>query len=435
MQLFDHGLSLCTLESAYVVVRSVSECRIDEVLRVAALVGDHAVERQVEVGICDICRVRILFDSEFGVDSYSLELLLHENAESVERTCSIVSDRDLERLAVLLIDAVRVQRISVCLDEFLGLCRVYRRDGHLAVSSRIRERAVSGADRALEVLSDGVLIYCKVDGLSQVGVEPVLVEDVVLESCARHGLDLVLVRVLLVNFESRGAYAVVAVDLSALHREQLRIVFLHVVEDRSIEVHIAVPVILVLRDRNVSFRLELADHERAGADRCLVEVLCSVEIYHAALRARKVVLEHRRRSVSGIDCDRLVVNGSPCELVEVSVLCHPLVFLAQSLDVLDDHVCCQRIAVRERDTVLELDCPDVSVNFSALGQAWHHFGVLVELEQCFGDAVNGCVPSVVLLVDVQARISERRGSAQRVVIRSAGRSFSSSAGSHAEHHA
>ena len=254
---------------------------------------------------------------------------------------------------------------------------------------------MSRAYCTFQIIRYFILVDSQVDCFSYCIIKPVLVENVVLEPCARYGLNSIFVRLLLIDLESSGRNAVVAVDLAALHCEKLRIVFLHVVENRSVEFDISAPVVVIARNSDIAFRVELLDHERSCADRVFVKICSCIKIDHSALRAGKVVLKHWVYILAGVYYDLVVSVSLP---VKISKILESLIDLSESLDILYYHVRCERIPVGEANTIFQSDGPCSSVSNRILCQTVYSNCILIESEQGFRQSVDRCIPSVIFFV-------------------------------------
>ena len=120
LKLSDKFVCLIALKACRGPVAAGTKHGIDEIVRVAVLVGYHAVESNVIVAGENVGRVCVLLRGEGGADANGLELLLNEKRQRVERAGRIVAYVEIEILSVLLIDAVRAESVSGFFN--CGLC-------------------------------------------------------------------------------------------------------------------------------------------------------------------------------------------------------------------------------------------------------------------------------------------------------------------------
>ena len=99
----------------------------------------------------------------------------------------------------------------------------------------------------------------KVYRLSHFIRHSVFVQDVELQTCRRNVGQNVAVGVCREYLGGGGADAGIAVDLAVLHRHELALVVGHIVEHRTVELHVAAPVIFVAADLDRALRDEGLD--------------------------------------------------------------------------------------------------------------------------------------------------------------------------------
>ena len=162
-----------------------------------------------------------------------------------------------------------------------------------------------------------------------------------MQTCRRNVGQNVAVGVCREYLGGGGADAGIAVDLAVLHRHELALVVGHIVEHRTVELHVAAPVIFVAADLDRALRDEGLDDKGSRGDGGVVYILACVKVEYRKLRRCKLV-EHRRVDLRRRD--RKLGVGRRF-ILKVRKVGKALVHLGKALDVADDHLRRHGIAV------------------------------------------------------------------------------------------